>query len=295
MLPVLGIDCGGSATQAVLVDGGKPVWTGAGGPANVSSLPLGLLRESVEAAIDGCPSPRAVCGAFAGLVTNSQKQGVEGFLRDLFPEAEVAAVPDFEAALVACGGGTDVCVLAGTGSLVCSFGHDGRLFRSGGKGHLLGDEGSAFQYGRDALLHFLEGPPDDVSDTLRRAIQDSFGSLRKPEILAKLYGTPQASRLLAGLFSAFADDAENQAIYALKSLRIQSAKLSHVVSIHLRQYHPSLKAVKIGCQGGVWTRRVICKPFTQQLGIWCRVSEIDVDFDLPAPVYGAAEIAGRLV
>ncbi len=295
MPQVLGIDCGGSTTRAVLVSEGRPIWTGAGGPANLSSSPITLLHESIAAATDGCPVPAAVCGAFAGLITPTQRNQAEEFLRGIFPTANVTAVPDFEAALVACGSGVDVCALAGTGSLICSFGPDGKLFRSGGKGYLLGDEGSAFQYGRDALLHYLEGPPDDVSPELSSAIFESFGTEKKTEVIAQLYAVPDAPKRLAALTEAFASDAANMSVYALKSLRINSGKLAHLVSKHLRQYHPTYKSVHIGCQGGLWSSAIFRDAFTEQLVFWCKVDEIEVNYDPPAPVYGAAEIAGRLL
>ncbi|MCH8273295.1 MAG: hypothetical protein IH851_00695, partial [Armatimonadetes bacterium] len=216
-------------------------------------------------------------------------------LHDLFPRSTVAAVPDFEAALVACGPGIDVCVLAGTGSFVCSFGPDGIVHRSGGKGHLLGDEGSAFQYGREALQHFLEAPPDDVSETLRLSVLEGFGSMRKPEVTAALHAVPDPARLLASLAPAFAADAEAEAVYALRALRIHPGKLAHQVSMHLRQHHPNLIRPRIGCQGGLWRHAIYRDAFAQQLGFWCRAEELEAEFDLPAPVHGAAEIAGRLI
>lgn len=295
MRQVLGIDCGGSTTRAVLVADGRPIWTGSGGPANLSSVPGDMLRESITTAIAGCPLPKAVCGAFAGLITARQRDSAESFLRAIFPEAFVTAVPDFEAALVACGTGADICVLAGTGSMVCSFGKHGDLHRSGGRGYLLGDEGSAFQYGRDALLHYLDDPQDDVSPALRTAIELAFGSARKNEIIAALYASPDAPKRLASLTEAFAADAHGGAVYCLKSLRINSGKLAHVVSKHLRKFHPEMRSVRFGCQGGLWSNSIFRDAFTEQLVFWCKVEDIEVDYDPPAPVFGAAEIAGRLL
>ncbi|MBA3727242.1 MAG: hypothetical protein H0W86_12615 [Armatimonadetes bacterium] len=295
MLRVLGIDCGGSTTRAVLVEEGKPVWTGLGGPSNLSSSPNELTRKSITAAIEGCPDAAAVCGAFAGLITDNQKKAAEELLQPFFPQAPITAVTDFEAALVACGDDIDVCVLAGTGSLICSFGTNGALHRSGGRGYLLGDEGSAFQYGRDALLHFLDGPPDDISAQLVEGVTSAFGSAKKSEVIMAVYAAEDKAKRIAGLAEPFAEDALRGTLYALKSLRIHTSKLAHVVSQHLRQYHSKLKSARIGCQGGLWSSDVFRDIFAERLGFWCKVDDILVDFDLPAPVYGAAEIARRLL
>lgn len=295
MPQALGIDCGGSTTRAVLVSDGRAVWSGAGGPGNVASLPPEIYRASIESAVAGCPVPDAICSAFAGLVTEHQREDVVVFLSELFPHSLVKAVPDFEAALVACEPDAQLCVLAGTGSLVCSRGSNGVVHKSGGKGYLLGDEGSAYQYGRDALLYFLDAPKDDVSSELEQGILLSFGSLKKSEIIERLYLAPDAPRLVASLFEVFCKDAENRAIYALKSLRIQTSKLAHIVSQHLRQYHPELRRVHIGCQGGVWSTQLLRDAFTEQLAFWCKVDELEVDYDPPAPVFGAAELAERML
>lgn len=261
----------------------------------MASSPESLFHSSISGATQGCPEPSAVCGAFAGLLTKVQKNSAESFLKSLFPAANVVAVPDYEAALVACGDTIDVCVLAGTGSLVCSFGPGKQLFRSGGRGFLLGDEGSAFQYGRDALMHYLDGPPDDISSELHSAVTAAFGTAKKNDIVVSLYQCEDPAKRIASLAEAFARDAIRQSLYALKSLRINSAKLAHVVSKHIRQYHPALKTVRIGCQGGLWSSAVFREPFTEQLVFWCKVEELEVDYDPPAPVFGAAEIAEGLL
>jgi len=66
----------------------------------------------------------------------------------------VRVVSDVELAHEAAfGGGPGILVIAGTGSI--AFGRDGsgRTARAGGLGALLGDEGSAFWLGREALRH----------------------------------------------------------------------------------------------------------------------------------------------
>jgi N-acetylglucosamine kinase-like BadF-type ATPase len=270
----------------------KTIWTGAGAEANLASTPNAIdnLRKTVE----GCPQPEAVCAAFAGLVSSEQKQSAESALSNLFPNARVVAVPDYEAALIACGNGIDVCVIAGTGSLVCSR-TNGVTIVSGGRGYILGDEGSAFQYGRDALLHYLDDAPDDISQDLRKAIETTFGTTKKPDVINALYAATDAPKRIASLAEAFAKDAERQSIYALKSLRIHPGKLAHIVAIHLRTYMPELMNVNVGCQGGLWTGKAFRDAFTQQLAFWCKADTIDVDFDVKPPVYGAVQIAKGLL
>jgi N-acetylglucosamine kinase-like BadF-type ATPase len=291
---VLGIDCGGSSTRAVVVDGGETVWSGRAGPANLSSCTDERIRQSLEEALAGCPDVDAGCGAFAGLVDQAQKEAILRLITEIIPRARIEAVPDFEAALAACPS-ADVCIIGGTGSLVCSHDPKGGIFRSGGGGYILGDEGSAFQYGRDALLHFLDDPPDDISNELRLAVSETFGATRRYDVISAVYRSAEIPKQIAALAAAFSLDAAGGAIYALKSLRIHSSKLAHVVAKHLRQYHPDMLKPSVCCQGGLWSAQVFRAELVERLSFWCKVEEMTVDFDPPAPVYGAVELAKKLL
>lgn len=64
----------------------------------------------------------------------------------------VNVLPDFEIAhMAAFGRGPGVVLAAGTGSVAFARGLDGKTKRAGGLGPLLGDEGSGFWLGREAL------------------------------------------------------------------------------------------------------------------------------------------------
>jgi N-acetylglucosamine kinase-like BadF-type ATPase len=289
---LLGIDCGGTSTRAVFVVDGEQTWTSSAGPANASTS--ASPEAAITSALACSPTPDAVCAALAGLVTAAQREHIEALLKSHFPKAAVTAVPDYEAALSSCNGLADVCVIAGTGSLVCSRGASGDSVCSGGRGYLLGDEGSAFQYGRDALLHFLDSPPDDVSSRLRDAVAAAFGTTKKGEVIEALYASPEIPSRVASLCEPLSQDADEQRIYALKSIRIHCAKLAHVVSRHIRSYLQEADRVTVGCHGGVWAGAAMRQTFQQQLPVWCRV-EAHAVFDLPPPVIGAVKLAGGLL
>src|SRR5687768_11645928 len=133
----VGLDCGGSSSRVLAVDfDGNIVFQGQSGAANLASTPENRLRRNLSHATDGCPHADYVCGCFAGLVSDDLRRRGEDHLKSLFPRAEVRAEPDYTAALYASPPGTDVCVIAGTGSLVCSRGADG-ILKSGGMGYIL--------------------------------------------------------------------------------------------------------------------------------------------------------------
>lgn len=292
---VVGIDCGGTSVRALALEDGKTVWSGEGGAANLSWVSEAALAESLEQALEGCPDAEAVCGAFAGLVDDRQRDAAGKLLAARFPNGKVSVVPDYEAALEA-SSGADVCVVAGTGSIVVSRSADGEIHRTGGRGYLLGDEGSAFQYGREALLHYLDSAEDDVSSRLREAVQEAFGATRRTEVIAGLYAANDAPRRLASLLKAFVGDAESGALYALKAMKVHAGKLAHLLAIHVREaLPPECRQVFVACQGGLWRHPVLCHAFAEQVRFWVDADSVELDFEPPEPALGAAKLAGRLI
>lgn len=284
----LGIDAGGTSTRAALLDNGREVWSATGPAANISTGDIEVLRNVLA----DCPQADSACAGVAGLLSSDQKARAEALLQSLFPGAAVCAVPDYEAALEACVPSANVCVVAGTGSIVCSR-LEGEVKRTGGRGYVLGDEGSGFQFGRDAFLEFLDASEEGVSEVLSSAVKAAFGTRSRSEAIAALYESDGIARRLASLAPALAEDAENQAIYALKSLRVNMAKLAHVCRQHLKRYGQAQPI--LGCQGGLWASPVYRRAFQEAVPLWCELPPDAVLFDLPSPVHGAAAIAQRLL
>lgn len=289
----LGLDCGGTSCRALAIDGGGThLFTGQAGSANIATNRAERILKNLRHASSDCPKPDFVCGCFAGLLTESDRRQAVELLKTAFPYSIVRAEPDYMAPLKL-SEGTSICVLAGTGSLVCSM-HDGKIEKSGGRGFVLGDKGSAFQYGRIALLHFLE-EPESASRVLRSAIFERFGSLKEPEIVASLYkvGTPASQ--LAKLFAAFARDAKAGEAYALNAIHLQTSLLAEVVHKHVRRYFPEQGSISISLVGGVWSGGAV---FKDAFKVHLEQELAGVDLTLTKisqpPVRGAAELAREL-
>src|SRR5438105_3244428 len=125
----LGLDGGGSSLRALAVDErGETVFSGQSGPANLLSTPSESLALHFEKALQGVPMPEAICGCFAGLLTNTDREQAIELLAHYFPKALLRVEPDYAAALAA-EQDADLCVVAGTGSIVCSN-YRGKLVKS---------------------------------------------------------------------------------------------------------------------------------------------------------------------
>src|SRR5207237_10017789 len=107
------------------------------------------------------------CSVFAGtrgLSIPGRRESLMLELSTRFAGAEVRVSNDALIALWgALAGRQGVAVLAGTGSIALARSEDGREGRAGGWGYLLGDEGSGYWLGREAIaayLHVLEARQD---------------------------------------------------------------------------------------------------------------------------------------
>lgn len=159
---VLGLDVGGTSSRARVADlSGRAVGSGTAGGGNPNSHPPELAAEQVVAATRAALSevdPTRVRGGvlgMAGVSTMSDPATAEAFDRAwsaLGLTCPVRVVSDCEVAFAAGTPAADGTVLiAGTGAVAARITGHRLTATSGGYGWLLGDEGSAFWLGREAV------------------------------------------------------------------------------------------------------------------------------------------------
>src|SRR5438552_11272946 len=173
---VLGIDAGGTKTVCFLADEqGTIVSEGRGSGANLqSSGELGVekvLHEVMETAIgDRAITPSAICLGIAGVDRESDERTVRAIMRRIGYKSRVLVVNDALIALVAgAGDSPGIVVIAGTGSIVYGRNANFDAARAGGWGHIIGDEGSGYWIGREALAAIMRaadgrGPATKLTD-----------------------------------------------------------------------------------------------------------------------------------
>lgn len=93
-----------------------------------------------------------------------------------------------------------IALICGTGSLAFGCNRNGQTGRSGGWGHLLGDEGSGYRMGQAALSaitrwHDGRGPATALTTSVLQQLQ-----LSEPnQLIAAVYGSDNPKSLIAGL------------------------------------------------------------------------------------------------
>ena len=155
---VLGIDAGGTKTVCVLADAqGAIVAEGRGPGANLHSAGElaveKVFHEVMETAIgDRNITPAAICVGIAGVDREDEARTVAAIMRRIARQSRVIVVNDALVALVAgAGDAPGIVLIAGTGSIAYGRNAYGEAARAGGWGHIIGDEGSGYWIGREAL------------------------------------------------------------------------------------------------------------------------------------------------
>ena len=152
----LAVDGGGSKTHAVVVDSyGAVRGRGSAGSSNLRAIGVEQTLVQLRAAIaEALPTRDVRCdvdAAWFGLAGIHGADGANLLTPHLLPIArEVAITNDAEFALAGLDSGPGVALIAGTGSIALGCDTSGQMIQVGGWGHLLGDEGSAYDIGRRA-------------------------------------------------------------------------------------------------------------------------------------------------
>jgi len=163
---VAGVDGGGTKTLVVLEDrhgGTQTTWTG--GPSNFQMIGVDEAAKVIVEGVRTCCAQASVeqaelAAVFAGLTgagRDSDRNRMRASLESQLAQAGYAAPRvrvDSDARIAlegAFGGEVGIILIGGTGSIAFGKGYDGTIYRVGGWGRILGDEGSGFSIGREGL------------------------------------------------------------------------------------------------------------------------------------------------
>jgi len=220
---VVGLDIGGSKTHALAVDmlsGDQAIQEVMAGSANLSSVGATEVARQLTAVFDqlGRDGITAVCAGAAGVDSPAQERRLRDLVHTQVPGASVQIVHDTQLILAAAGTDDGIALIAGTGSVAWGKSANGSTSRAGGWGYLLGDEGSGYWLGRQAVRHALAGvdradPPDQL--TLR--LTADCGLEQPGQLLDQFFANPERrywadhSRLVFELACA-GDEASRQLV-----------------------------------------------------------------------------------
>lgn len=289
MTAVIGLDVGGSKTRAVRAEGGRAVAETLAGSANLASVGAAEAGRALDAALRPLRTDdvRAVCAGAAGADTPEAAERLRVLLAARLPAGtRVRVVHDARLVLAAAGLSRGVAVIAGTGSVAWGRAADGTEARAGGWGYLLGDEGSGYWVGREAVRHAL-GRADrgEPVDALSQALVADCGLAAPGALLDHFYAHPDR-RYWAGrsrLVAELAGDGDPAAEAILARAAAALAALADAVRTRLGDAGPVVLA------GGfaVHQPAVAAAVAARLPGVEVRVLDAD-------PVTGAVRLAVAL-
>jgi N-acetylglucosamine kinase-like BadF-type ATPase len=266
---VVGIDAGGTSTRARAVRRGRVVHEGSGGPGNPATAGAATMRDSFAAALRGCPTPGRVVAAVAGGGHHEVQGIVRRVIADLYPGVPLVVTPDYVAAYHTLPPTTDVCVIAGTGSVVCSRRRDGSWLVDGGRGWILGDAGSAARLGQ-ALLRWYVEDPGAAPEALIDAIARLFGTATWRDLVQQVHSSPAPAAWLARaspVLTAMAEqgDARAASIVRREMKALVATTVRQAQRIRAGEGLDENRQVRVGLVGGVWTSRATKAAFRAAL------------------------------
>ena len=289
---VVGIDAGGSRTRARATRQGAVVYEGSGGPGNPLTADPETVRASYRAALAGCPAAATVAACVSGARGQAQREQIAGLLAGRFPGADIQVAPDYVAAFLAARMGTDACIVAGTGSVVCSRAADGSYQVSGGRGWILGDHGSAARLGRAALEHFVNHLAA-VPSSFAASIGEIFGDSDWRSVVRAVQTAPNPAPLLARATPLLTAAAQTRQPWATDLLDPEMTALAATAAGHIERHIHGAPKVDVALCGGVWASQIALSSLTSALAraSGCPVS---VTRSLSDPIEGAVRLAGSI-
>jgi N-acetylglucosamine kinase-like BadF-type ATPase len=301
----LGIDAGGTKTECVLADEVRVLARGSAGTVKlmrvgeeVATARLrGMLEKVAVTAGVGLRDVTRTCFGLAGVSSGAVRGWAERVMREMVGGV-VEVCGDEEIALdAAFKGGVGILVIAGTGSNAIGRGVSGRLVGAGGWGPVLGDEGSGFWIGLEAIRAGLKARDrTGVSSRLLGEIQREWGSGSLGELVAManrrggLEGEAPDFAELAPVVARCAEDGDALAGSVLERAGMELAELVRVVvqRLEVAEVEVAYTGSVLECAGAV--REAMVKELRTSLPM-ARAREGAVD-----PLEGAlwrARKAGR--
>jgi N-acetylglucosamine kinase-like BadF-type ATPase len=255
---VLGFDGGGTKTDCVLMDEqGKILARSQAGPSNplrvgfgaaISSIREAARQAMAQATVAGNWPAAAICAGLAGAGPAESAEKIYALLAAEFPESKIQVCTDLDLALAATGDGAAIVLLAGTGSFAVGRNAAGETARAGGYGSQIGDEGSAYDIGRWAVLTAMHENDRTGADALlgQRLLRE-LCCANWSEVKARAQAaSDEVFPRLFSVVAALADTADSTAQGILRAAAFDLAGLAQNLAERLRMRETHFLLAKTG-------------------------------------------------
>ncbi len=256
----LGIDGGGTKTDLAVVDACGTVVARRQGPTSNQAV-VGFAQAS-EALIDLVGQAAAdanlalpLTAGWIGLAGSDRPEDREAFARALDAlVGDLRITNDAELVLSGTPDGTGIALIAGTGSIAFARNADGLTGRSGGWGHIFGDEGSAYGVavaGLRAVAAATDGRGPATS--LTNALTAAWRAETAQQLIRRVYAPEVKKADIAATAPAVLDAADAGDAVAAGIVDLAGDDLAGLV-MSLARRIPFDAPPPVACTGGLILR-----------------------------------------
>ena len=273
---VLGVDGGGTKTQAVITDEhDRVLGEGLAGPSNPLRVGVGAaaaaVREAFDRALARASLRRAdVSAAVVGLA-GVRREDLRERMREALLALGVATVEIVTDADIALHGATDgepgLVLVAGTGSICCGVNARGRRACAGGWGPLAGDEGSGSWVARRALQAVARATDGRGAQTaLVEHCLEYFNVAAAEDLSTAIYAPSMTNERIAGFGRIVIETAKRRDPVARAILNEAGRELGLAAEAVIRNLRMERQEFRVGYVGGVFNAgEMLLSPLREQL------------------------------
>ncbi|MFD0698043.1 N-acetylglucosamine kinase [Paenibacillus sp. GCM10027628] len=313
-IPLLAVDGGGTKSICFLFDehgrirgqgrSGSCNYQGVGREAAVKEIIFAIRNaledsEFIEDAVAREEEFVTDCAALglAGLDTDYDRKIIEGIVKEALQHLRISAKhliienDGFAALMGTTGGQPGILMIAGTGSIVYGMNDQGILARAGGWGHRVGDEGSGYWIGKQAIIRILKTLDGRVApNKLADHILPYLG-LKDPEELFNWTYSTNYSVEKVGELSSLVSQAHLQGDPLAHSIMLQAAQeLFASGKAVMERINLPAKPFQIILQGGVLHNNEFVRDYvTNQFKQYAPFGHIERT--TKEPIYGMMALA----
>ena len=296
---VFGADGGGTKTIGIISDGGNVIAKRSVGASNPNVVGFDAAANRLYELIVSCCGdagckPTDVQSLVLG-IAGVGRQDIRNALSDKIVNLagnELPLVIDTDARIAiegAFNGGPGVVIIAGTGSIVIGKSSGGEIVVAGGWGRILGDEGSGYWLGREALksvAQWLDGRGG--SEHLAKLVAKELGLQNRDELIAAVY---QNECDVAGVASLLIGAAEEGDTYSLEILHRGAEELTLQAELVFHRLHQDA-VMPVALLGGAIERPLYAS--IARSAIEKRIKNARIQPPLSSAVHGAVLMAAKL-
>ncbi|MCW4049842.1 MAG: hypothetical protein NWE89_08910 [Candidatus Bathyarchaeota archaeon] len=283
---VLGVDGGGTWTRSIIMRlDGTVLGKGSAGPSNPLTIGMDAALENITQAVDEAKSEADVKSFKAS------RLGLAGGARSVLGDRMVERLPenygdtgiisDTESALAGSTGcRPGVVVIAGTGSNVYGKNAQGEEAKAGGWGWRLGDEGSGYTIGKNAIIAALEyhdgrGPYTTLKESILRYLEIKDIE----EIIDWTYDSGREPRHFASLVPLVKEAEKSGDKVAAKIMMEVGAQLGGIAQVVVRRLGLT-GAFPVAYVGGVFKQ-----PLSYNVAFEEKVRQVAPDCQIIEPLF----------